>query len=41
VSATPENTRITYYFSPQDTNSYLKWGSGRFYNKWDSNKWGF
>lgn len=41
VSADPENTRITYYFSPRDTNEYLRWTSPSPYNTWDDNKWGF
>jgi hypothetical protein len=41
VNATPTDTRITVYVSAQDLNSYLKWGSGKPYNKWGTNKWGF
>lgn len=41
VDITPEDMYVRYYLSPQDLNSYLKWGSGKFYNKWDTNKWGF
>ncbi len=41
VSADPSNTTATMLFSPQDTNSYLKWTSPSPYNTWDDNKWGF
>lgn len=41
VNADPNNTTVTLFFSPQDTNSYLKWTSPSPYNTWDNNKWGF
>jgi len=41
VSGTPDNTRVTWYLSPQDLNNYLKWTSPSPYNRWDYNKWGF
>jgi hypothetical protein len=41
VSANPSNTRVTYYFSPQDVNAYLIWDEPSPYNTWDNNKWGF
>jgi hypothetical protein len=41
VSANPENTRVTYYFSPQDVNAYLIWDEPSPYNTWDNNRWGF
>lgn len=41
VNADPTDTRITVFVSGQDLNSYLKWGAGKTYNKWGTNKWGF
>ena len=41
VTATPEQTRITFHLSPQDLNNYLKWTSPAPYNTWDNNKWNF
>ena len=41
VSIDLEDVFVTYFLSPQDLNSYLVWGSGKFYNKWGTNKWGF
>jgi hypothetical protein len=41
ITSTPENTRITFFLSPQDLNNYLKWTSPAPYNTWDNNKWNF
>ena len=41
VTATPANTQVTLYFSPQDQNDYLYWNGANPYGNWDENKWSF
>ena len=41
ISATLDETRITFHLSPQDLNNYLKWTTPAPFNTWDNNKWNF
>jgi hypothetical protein len=41
VSMTPSTTVATWQLSSKDQNSYLRWGTGNIFNRWDYNKWGF